>query len=425
MPHQLLCTAVLLLNLTVAGALPAGEAWPEFRGPTGDGHAADSNPPTNWFENSDVRWKVKVPGRGWSTPVVSDDRIWLTSATEDGHEMFVLCLDRKDGRTIFNRTVFEIEKPEPRNKLNSYASPSPLLADGNVYVNYGTYGVACLDGTTGKTLWKRTDINLDHQEGPGSSMIRYRDRLIFHCDGRDRQYLISLDRKTGDTVWRKTRSLDLSHVGDFARKAFTTPLVVKTKKGDRLISPAAQGCYCYDPVDGREIWSLKYHGFSAVPRPVVFEDLVFVVNDFARPAIHAVRLGGEGDITKTHVVWKHTQNGPATTSPVVVNGRLLFVSDKGIVTCLDARSGKQLWRERLGGNFCASPIVAGGLVYFFSRAGHSSVVKPRVAGGMHEVARNVLDEGLMASPAVAGDSLFLRTTNFLYCIEEVNADAGG
>ncbi|MBC8354193.1 MAG: PQQ-binding-like beta-propeller repeat protein [Planctomycetes bacterium] len=406
---------LLFICSILTPTIQAAEIWPEFRGPAGDGHARNAKLPTRWSETENVRWKTKLPGRGWSTPVIVGDRLWMTAAMADGHELFVLCVDGKSGKIVHQRKLFQVDEPEACNKMNSYASPSPVTDGECVYVYYGTYGVACLDANSGETVWSRRDVNLDHQEGPGSSMILHEGRLIFHCDGRDVQFLTALECQTGETAWQTKRSIDLSAVGDFSRKAFTTPLITDAGGGVRLISPAAQGCYCYDPYDGSEIWQVQYSGFSAVPRPVVFKDVAFVVDGFAKPKIYAIRLDGKGDVTDSHVKWVYSQNGPSTPSPILLDDHLMFVSDAGIFSSIDAETGKLRWRERIGGNFSASPLAANGLVYLFDREGKTTVIRPGAAAEV--VAVNQLAEGLMASASVSGNSLFLRTREHLYCIE--------
>lgn len=408
---------------TSAGICVAAEDWPEFRGARGDGHVGRAKLPTSWSESSNVAWKVALPGRGWSTPVIADGRIWMTTATDDGKDLSVLCVNQDDGILLHKKRIYAVPRPATRNKMNSYASPSPVLLKGRVYVYYGTYGVACLDAKTGDKVWSRTDVELDHQEGPGSSLIRYKNQLIFHCDGRDVQFLISLDANTGKTLWKVKRSLDLSHVGDFARKAFTTPFIAKSDTGDRLISPAAQGCYCYEPASGREIWRTKYKGFSAVPRPVVSGKLAIIVDGFSQPKIYAFDFTGKGDISADSVKWVYSQNGPSTPSPILAAGNLHFVTDKGgILSSINATNGEFRWRTRLGGNFCASPIAANGLLYFCDREGSTSVIKPGDKADV--IAVNKLAEGLMASPAVSGDDLFLRTPSYLYRISDRSTAAG-
>ena len=241
---------VLLIVMTVLTGVAAAESWPEFRGPRGDGHAPNSRIPIRWSEEQNVAWKTSLPGRGWSTPVVVGSQLWMTSASEDGHRLYALAVDRRSGELVHRLPVFTVETPQPCNAQNSFASPSPVSDGQRVYVYYGTYGVAAIDVATAKVVWSRNDLRIDHQEGPGSSLVRYQNLLITHCDGRDRQFAVALDCDTGETVWQRTRSIDLSTVEDFSRKAFTTPLLVRHASRDLLISPAAQGCYCY----GSERW---------------------------------------------------------------------------------------------------------------------------------------------------------------------------
>ncbi len=408
------CVIVCLLSCCLGSSASAGN-WPDFRGPNGDGRATTARLPLSWSETENVKWRVDLPGRGWSTPVAWNDQLWMTSAEEDGKSLLVLCVGN-DGKLKHRVKVFGVEKPAPINRLNSHASPSPVIEAGRVYAHFGTSGTACLDTTTAKILWTRRDVNLDHQEGAGSSPILFGDLLIFHCDGRDRQYIAALDKKTGKTAWQVERSIDLSKTPTHARKAFSTPLVVGGDKAPVLISPAAQGCYAYDPRSGRELWHLKYKGFSAVPRPVASGGLVYVVTDFARPHLVAVRLDGHGDVTGTHVNWSVSAQMPSTPSPAIADGLIYTVTDKGgVACCLDAKTGKLQWRQRLGGNFSASPIVAGDRVYFFDREGNTTVMQQGRQAKILGV--NRLATGLMASPTVVGDGLYLRTRTGLYRIE--------
>jgi len=416
MPHpRFLHLVILCLSSCCVGESASAANWPDFRGPAGDGRATAARLPLSWSETENVRWKSELPGQGWSTPVAWDDQLWMTSAEDDGKSLLVLCVG-SDGKVRHRVKVFTVEKPAPINQLNSHASPSPVIEAGRVYVHFGTNGTACLDTATAGVLWTRRDVNLDHQEGAGSSPILFGDLLIFHCDGRDRQYIAALEKTTGKTAWQVKRSIDLSKVPSHARKAFSTPLLVGSGKSPVLVSPAAQGCYAYDPHTGRELWHLKYKGFSAVPRPVAAGGLVYVITDFAQPHLLAIRSDGRGDVTTSHVSWSATAQMPSTPSPVVADGLIYTVTDKGgVACCLDAVTGKLQWRHRLGGNFSASPIVAGDRVYFFDRKGTTTVMqrgrRARVLGV------NRLAAGLMASPTVVGDGLYLRTRSGLYRIE--------
>ena len=320
------------------------------------------------------------------------------------------------GELVHDVKVFDVEQPEVKNALNSFASPTPAIEEGRLYVHFGTYGTACLDTGSGEILWARRDLTLDHQEGPGSSVILHGDHLIFHCDGRDIQYLVALNKQTGKTAWKTTRSIDLSVVGDFARKAFSTPLIVTDGGVTQLVSPAAQGCYSYDPATGKELWRVRYSGFSAVPSPVFTGGKVHVITDFAKPEIWAVRLDGRGDVTETHVDWTFSGSVSSTPSVVAADGLLYFVADKtGVASCLDLESGELVWRHRIGGSFSASPILSGDHVYFFDRDGQTTVL----AHGrtLKVLSVNELEAGCMASPAASDGALYLRTTTHLYRIE--------
>ena len=229
--------ALLILLLS----FPASAAnWPEFRGPSGNGNVGTARLPLTWSETKHVRWKMALPGQGWSTPVAWDDQLWMTSADDGGKSLFVLCVG-SDGTLRHRVKVFTIEKPAPINQLNSHASPSPVIEADRIYVHFGTNGTACLDTATARVVWTRRDVNLDHQEGAGSSPILFGRLLIFHCDGRDRQYIAALDKATGKTAWRVDRSIDLAKIPTHARKAFSTPLLVGDKKSPVLVSPAAGG----------------------------------------------------------------------------------------------------------------------------------------------------------------------------------------
>ena len=397
----------------------SADHWPEFRGPSGVGSVVASKVPLHWSETKNVAWKTALPGRGWSTPVIVGPLLWMTTSEADGRQLLAVSVDRKTGTIKHRILLFTVDKPAACNALNSYASPSPVTDGKNVYVSFGTNGVAALDGMDGSIVWSRKDVNLDHQEGPGSSPLLYKDRLVIHCDGRDTQYIVSLETATGKTVWKQKRSLDLSHVGDFARKAFTTPLLVKSNGHDRIVSPAAQGCYCYEAATGREIWSLRYPGFSAVPRPVSSRGVAFVVDGFANPSIFAVRIDGQKDITDSGVKWVFKRGGPATTSPVHLTGQLIFVTDNGVVVSLNEDSGKLNWRKRIGGNFCASPIIVGALMYLFDRDGKTSILRVSASDKQPEtVAVNQLNSGMMASPLAITETLYLRTKGNLYCIRD-------
>ncbi|MBN2021663.1 MAG: PQQ-like beta-propeller repeat protein [Pirellulales bacterium] len=409
-PLPAACLLILLL-----AAARAEENWPQFRGPAGDGASDAVGLPTTWSETENVRWKTPIHGRGWSSPVIWEKQIWLTTATEDGRELSALCIDRDSGKIVHDVKVFDVAEPGKIHPTNSYASPTPVVEPGRVYVHFGTYGTACLDTATGRKLWERRDFPCDHMNGPGSSPMVWENLLVFAVDGTDVQYVVALDKQTGQTAWKTPRSIDYSSFAKDRRKAYSTPSVAVA--GDRLelILPGAQAVMGYDPATGRELWKLRYSGYSNVVRPVLWRDLALIGTGADNCELWAVRTGGQGDVTDSHLVWTYNKGLLLKTSPVVVDDLVYFVHDQGVAACVEAATGKVVWRKRLGGEYSASPLAADGKVYFLEQFGKSFVIRP--GRKYEELAKNILDHGCMASPAVAGRALFPRTEKHLYRIE--------
>jgi len=410
-------TTILAMALVLPpGLASAADAWPMLRGPAGNGHAQEANLPLSWSETENTAWKTSIHDRGWSSPVVGEDQIWMTTATADGKELFAVCVDRASGKILHDVKVFDVAEPERIAPVNSYASPTPVIEAGRVYLHYGTYGTACLDTATGKTLWARRDLNCDHHMGPGSSPVLLGNLLIFHVDATDVQYIVALDKKTGRTVWKTDRSVDYTAVHRFCRKGFCTPTVIQAGGRVELISPCSKAVFAYDPSTGRELWKINHYGWSMVPRPVSGHGLVFVVVDYDHPELWALRPGGHGDVTDSHVVWRHRSGVPSTPSLLLIDDLLYMVDDNGVASCLEAKTGQVVWKERLGGDFSASPIYAAGRIYFFDEDATTTVIRPGRA--FDRLSTNTLEGHQMASPAVAGDALFLRTETHLYRIEK-------
>jgi len=409
-------TLLILAGIFPAALLSANEEWPEFRGPGGDGRSDSRGLPQNWSKTENVAWKTVIHDRGWSSPVVWGDQVWVTTATADGKKLFAVCVGRESGKIAHDVRVFDVENPEHIASINSYASPTPAIEEGRVYVHYGTYGTACLDTKTGKVLWTRRDLNCDHHEGPGSSPILFEDFLIVHVDGRDVQYIVALEKKTGKTAWKTDRSIDYSQFHRNLRKDFCTPTVIRSGGRLQLISPCAKGVMGYDPRTGKELWKIRHNGWSMVARPLFGLGLVYFNIDYERPELWAVRPDGSGNVTDSHVAWKVKRGMPAQPSFLLVDESLYLVNDRGVAHCIEARTGRIIWMKRLEGSYSASPIFADGRIYFFSRDATTTVIRP--GKEYRELAVNELDEQLMASPAVAGKSLFIRTREHLYRIEE-------
>jgi outer membrane protein assembly factor BamB len=401
----------------LALALAAGpdDNWPEFRGPGGAGHARGSLP-VRWSETENVTWKAPVRGKAWSSPVVWGDQVWVTTAPADGKELSALAFDRRIGRTLFDLKVFDNPKPAFCIATNSYASPTPCIEEGRVYVHFGSAGTACLDTASGKKLWERRDLPCDHWRGPASSPILWRDRLFVHFDGHDLQYVVALDKKTGETLWKKDRSFAYGALDGDLKKAFATPAIFDVNGKLELVSPAAFGTIAYDPMTGEEIWKVVHGGMNASARPLFVNGRVLVCTSDGGLGLVAVAGGGSGDVTKTGIVWTTKKAVPNRSSPILVGEQLYMISSDGVVSQLDTRGGAALRQERLAGKFWSSPIYAEGRLYFCNDEGVTYVVDVR--GGWKVLASNRLDDGFMASPAAAGKSLFLRTRSHLYCIEQ-------
>jgi outer membrane protein assembly factor BamB len=392
----------ILLLLTLF--LPSFD-WPQFRGPTGQGHSNEHNLPLNWSETTNIRWKVAIPGKGWSSPVVQGDRIWLTTATEEGKSLRALAIDRNSGAILLNVEVFRSKSAKLTNAKNSFASPTPIIDGDRVFVHFGAFGTACIN-QSGEIVWK-TRLEYDNgQHGTGGSPVLYKDLLILSCDGNDVQFVVALDKLTGKVRWKKSRE---------GYQAYTTPLIVSLPGGDQVISPGAFRAVAYEPSSGKELWQVRYgEGFSNVPTPVYGNGLVFICTGFQQASLLAVSLDGRGDVTKSKVVWKLDRGVPLTPSPLLVGDELYLVSDNGIATCVDARTGKEYWRARVGGNHSASPIYADGRIYFLSEEGQSVVIAP--GQQLKHLATNQLDGLTLASMAVAGESIFIRSDTHLYRI---------
>ena len=415
------CALFLLLVTMVPVGLDA--QWPQFRGPDGVGTSHGAEPPISWAEGTNVRWKTAVHGRGWSSPVVQDGQVWVTTATADGRKLSAVALDANDGRILHDLPLFDVERPQYIHPFNSYASPTPVMEPGRIYVTFGSPGTAAIDTRTGKVLWERRDIECNHFRGAGSSPVLFGKLLIMHFDGSDRQFVVALATATGRTVWRTERSVDFRDLGpdgtpqaegDF-RKAFATPHIVTVGEVPVLVSLGSKATYGYDPMTGRELWRIQEpSAFSSSTRPVAGHGLVFYPTGFPAGQLLAIRPDGRGDVTGTHVAWRVMRGVPSKPSVLLVGDLLFMVGDGGIASCLEARTGAPVWRARLGGTYSASPLFAGGRVYFFSEDGETTVIEARREFEVLSV--NRLDEGFMASPAVAGNALILRTRSHVYAI---------
>ena len=415
---------------------------PSSADPTARVRAEEATLPLEWSETENVAWKTPLPGRGWSSPVIGDGRIWLSTAedvqatAEEREEIIkassglgpvdqmaaaksvtlsALEVDLSTGKLLRAIPLFVVEKPPLIHGLNSFASPTCVLADGRVVCHFGTMGTACVDAKTGEKLWERK-LEIEHIVGPGSSPVVYKNLVILTCDGGDKQFIEALDLATGDTVWRKDRPPIREENPDL-RKAYSTPLVFTANGRDQMVVPGSQWFVCYDPATGDELWRVDHGaGFSNVPRPIFDGERLYLNTGFTKAQLWAVRVDGTGDVSKSHVVWRNSQQMPTMPSPVMADGLIFSISDGGVATCLDAATGKELWRERVPGKYSASPLLGAGRVYFSSHEGRTTVIA--ASNKFKVLAKNALNGMIMASPAAVGGDLILRTDSHLYCIAD-------
>lgn len=421
----------------------AGETWPQFLGPEGNSHADARGLPLRWSEKNHVKWRTSIHGRAWSSPVIWSNQIWMTTATTNGRQLFAVCVDRESGRTVRDLLLFDNERPQYAHPFNTYASPTPVIEAGRVYVTFGSPGTACLDTESGRVLWERRDFVCNHFRGAGSSPILWGDLLLMHFDGSDQQYVVALDKHTGKTVWQINRSVDYRDLGpdgkpkvdgDY-RKAFATPHVAIFDGQPQMISLGSRAVYGYDLRNGKELWRVEEHTtYSAGTRPMVGDGLIFAPTGWSVGRLLAIRPGRNGesiDATEIdgagtvplarngslEVVWKARRNVARKPSLLFINGLLYSVEDDGgIMSCLEAATGKEVWRERLGGNYSSAPLCADGRIYVSSEEGKTTVLE--AGREFKPIATNQLGDGFMASPAVAGKALFLRSRSCLYRIED-------
>ena len=430
MIHRIILPFLFLNSACIAGN------WPEWRGPSAQGTAAASGLPETWSETSNVAWKTPLPGRGHSTPVMWGDQIWLTTAIEKtatseeakrrlasntGDQPLVVlssvslravCVDRNSGKLLHDIELLNVKDPQWAHQLNSYASPTPVLEAGRLYAHFGSFGTVALDTKTLKLLWKNEELNVMHENGPGSTAVLSGDRLIAHFDGSDQQFIAAFDKNTGKLAWKTNRSGEMDPRPQ-QKKAYGTPLIVAINGQPQVVSSAANNIYGYDPQTGKELWKFHYGelGFSMSTVPIADDQQIYFSTAFGKSAVIALKHTG---VKTPEVAWRNNKNAPKMCSPVLHNGLLFYVDDGGIVSCVDVKTGEAFYRERIGGKFSASPILADGKLYFSSREGVVTVVA--ATKEFKILSQHSLDGSLMASPIADGSALFLRTDKALYKI---------
>ena len=409
--HQLallVCSAGLLLSASGA------ENWPEFRGPTGQGHSTARNLPVEWSTNKNIAWKQPIPGKGWSSPVLVDGRLYLTTAVRktdaDGQSLRTLCLDAASGKTLWDTEVFAQPITKAHGK-NSQASPTPIVEGQRLYVHFGHQGTACLD-LAGKVVWRNTELPYPPVHGNGGSPALVDNALVFSCDGGANPFVVALNKADGKVLWKVNRQTTASK-----KFSFSTPLVITVSSQKQIISPGSGVVSAFDPKNGNELWRVRYgEGYSVIPRPVFGHGLLFIGTGYDRPTVLAIRADGKGDVTDTHIAWTITKGAPNTPSLLLVGDEVYFVSDAGVANCVDARTGKEHWQQRVGAGTSASPIFADGNIYIQDEQGLGVVLKP--GKQFEKLADNRLGEKTLASYCVADGTLFIRGEQNLYCIRK-------
>ena len=413
-------TYSLILGSLSLHAVDVADNWPTMRGPHSNGYTGTPTKlATTWSETEHITWKTPLPGEGWSSPVIADGAIWLTTGLDDGKSRHVIKLDAKSGKILLDQEIFAPESPEKKHARNSFASPTPLIVGDKVYVHFGTIGTACLSTKDGSVIWKQNDLKIDYGVGAGGSPTLYQDLILLTYDGMDTQYQVGLDANNGKVRWKTERSGSATRLASMkpdTRKSFGTPFIMNIDGKDQSINTAAHRMYAYEPLTGKELWFIDYPGFSSAALPVTNGKVVIVNTGFPRSELWAITpSGATGDSTKTHVKWTAKNPTGAQASPIIVDDLLYVVNDSGMLTVFELETGKEVYKERLGVDFAASPIYAGGLLYFPDARNKTTVVKP--GRTFTVVAANELEDGCMASPAVLGNALFMRTKKALYRID--------
>lgn len=444
---RLILVALLLINCLLVSPANAADRWPEWRGVNGQGHSAARDLPLRWSESEHVAWKAKLPGQGWSTPVVEDGLVWVTTAVdrlaskEDAQRrrktttnsqplrisefvsLRAIGVDLQTGDLRHDIEVLNEVDPQMIHHENTYATPTPIIDQGRLYCHYGPSGIACLDTTTGKVVWSNRTLRVKHENGPGSSPVLWDDLLLIHCDGIDQQYIVALDTQTGEIVWKTDRSGEMNPNPQL-QKAYATPLVVDIHGSPQVISPAADWLYGYHPRSGKELWRVKYGqlGFSNAPRPVAGHGLLYICTGYMKSELLAVRVEQANGAPAPSVAWRFKKQVPNVASPLLVGDELYFASDKGVATCIDAKTGEMHWAERIGTRFWASPVFADGRIYFFDRDATTTVIAPGTT--YRRLAVNKLQGTMLAGAAVVDGALVLRTDKALYRVSrDSNATA--
>ena len=422
--HLAFVISLFTLNLVFGpkNSVAQDNQWTHFRGSNLDGIAVDNHVPVVWNDTTNVIWKTAIRGKGWSSPVVYGNQVWLTTATLDGKEMAGICIDLISGKVLFDILLFKQDSIYGKHAINTYATPTPCIEKGFVYLNFGSSGTACVKTNDGTIVWKRTDLKCEHVQGTGSSPMLYKDLLILHYEGTDQQFIVALNKKTGETIWRTDRPKECYEpLAPIGKKAYVTPIVINVAGKDLLISNGSAVCIAYEVLTGKEVWRVVQGEDSTISMPIYEDGVVYFYTSFVSPAdgekyieLLAVDPKGSGDVTRTNVLWRFKGPILQLLTPLIKDGLIYTVDTKNNLIIIDAKFGTSVFANKLKSKFNSSPVYAGGMVYFTSVKGETLVLK---AGKLPEIiAENQLNGEVYSTPAIVQNSILIRTDIALYRI---------
>lgn len=391
-------------------------AWSQFRGPNDGKATEDAKFETSWTQSKNIAWKVAIPGSGWSSPVVDNKEVWLTTCLEESKSLRALSYDTNSGEKLLDIEVFKPSRLLKKHARNSHATPTPVLDEKNIYVHFGSYGTAAIERSTGKILWSNENTKIDHQWGPASSPILHKNLLIFNCDGRDKRYVVALDKISGKQVWKLKRSAEIDK-GPFFEKFFSTPLLVSTGNQQVLLSAGANQFSSINPDTGRELWSHEYFGYAGVAAPVASSGIAIVASGYGDVSLTAISLDESATGHELGAeIWRSVRNMPIIPTPLIIGNELYAISDSGILSCLELKTGKLNWKKRLKGEFAASPVYGGGNIYLSNNLGETFVIQPSPEKHK-QISVNKLDSNIQSTPSLFDGSIYVRTSKYLYRIQ--------
>jgi outer membrane protein assembly factor BamB len=409
---------LILFGLSHVINCQAQNNWTHFRGSDLKGIATGDEFPIVWNDSTNILWNTPIKGRAWSSPVVYGNQIWLTGAQVDGKKMFALCIDYNSGIIIHEIELFTPEEVFKKHSINSYATPTSAIEDGYVYVHFGRYGTACINTLSGEKVWERTDMQCEHIQGPGSSLLLHGNKLIVHMEGVDVQDIYALDKKTGETLWIASRDPKYyDPILEIGKKAYVTPIIVEVDGQELLISNGSAVCNAFDLETGEMVWFIPQGEDSTISMPVEYQGIVYFYTGFVSPdkgnkycELWAIDPNGTGDLT-SNIIWRRKFPILQLLTPVIHSDLLFTVDTESVLYCLDAKSGETIWSEKLKGKYNSSPIWAGSNVYVSTTRGETLVFE--AARTFKKVAMNKLSAEIWATPAFIDGSIIIRTSKGL------------